>query len=517
MQVYSTTQIRKNDGAGGIKLLAFNKTKLFHLLITDNLIKVSMNLKQHEVVAKALSADTASYLQSVLFVDDIAKQIPTFHHHFHIVWPLLESVNGNTYVEIGCYAGASMLTALQWPALEKAIAIDTFSVLPNHVEQVKSNLAQFAPANSIAKVELTQGSSHSFAVIISVYRSILGDINCNGIDVLFIDGDHSYNGVQDDFRFFHPLVRHKGIVVFDDYADSQSSPQVKPAVDNIAKSDKTFQVIGQVHNDAGAFGNGLPVNGLSNEFLLQKACDIIGLTRAKYIICIATYYRSNKSTEASLKRLFASIVEQTITDWFVIVIGDRYENATEFDALSEILPRDKSLFINLPIACERDDAAFDGRIWFVAGCGAMNYALMLCQNAQHDCIYVHVDDDDVWESNHLESLDLAYSNYSEAQFVWTMGRHFNNQILPRAYSEICRDDDQANLIVECFPAWQQTLHSSVSWRAKSLKLRYNHNAYKNSMPADGDMWQRATEFMRMQNMKSFLVRRVTVIHDSECQ
>lgn len=36
------------------------------------------------------------------------------------------------------------------------------------------------------------------------------------IDVLFIDGDHSYQGVKDDWNNFSPFVKKGGVVVFHD-------------------------------------------------------------------------------------------------------------------------------------------------------------------------------------------------------------------------------------------------------------------------------------------------------------
>jgi len=36
------------------------------------------------------------------------------------------------------------------------------------------------------------------------------------IDLLFIDGDHRYEGVRKDFEMYSPLVRKGGIVAFHD-------------------------------------------------------------------------------------------------------------------------------------------------------------------------------------------------------------------------------------------------------------------------------------------------------------
>ena len=42
------------------------------------------------------------------------------------------------------------------------------------------------------------------------------------LDVLFIDGNHSYEGVKNDFKLYSPLVRKGGIIAFHDIVDVPS-------------------------------------------------------------------------------------------------------------------------------------------------------------------------------------------------------------------------------------------------------------------------------------------------------
>lgn len=53
------------------------------------------------------------------------------------------------------------------------------------------------------------------------------------IDVLFIDGDHSYKGCMDDWKNFSPFVKPGGWVVFHDCDDT--SPGVEQVFDEIGK------------------------------------------------------------------------------------------------------------------------------------------------------------------------------------------------------------------------------------------------------------------------------------------
>jgi predicted O-methyltransferase YrrM len=65
-------------------------------------------------------------------------------------------------------------------------------------------------------LHLIRGNSHSKDIGTEV-RDIVGR-KCN-LDLLFIDGDHSYEGVRDDFYSYVDLVRAGGIVAFHDIAE----------------------------------------------------------------------------------------------------------------------------------------------------------------------------------------------------------------------------------------------------------------------------------------------------------
>jgi cephalosporin hydroxylase len=62
------------------------------------------------------------------------------------------------------------------------------------------------------KIYLIQGDSHS----IETLRKIEGILKGRKVDFLFIDGDHSYEGVKKDFEMYSPLVRKGGIIAFHD-------------------------------------------------------------------------------------------------------------------------------------------------------------------------------------------------------------------------------------------------------------------------------------------------------------
>jgi cephalosporin hydroxylase len=64
------------------------------------------------------------------------------------------------------------------------------------------------------KLHLLRADSHSDETLKSV-SSLVAD---KQLDFLFIDGDHTYDGVKADFEMYSPFVRKGGIVAFHDIA-----------------------------------------------------------------------------------------------------------------------------------------------------------------------------------------------------------------------------------------------------------------------------------------------------------
>jgi predicted O-methyltransferase YrrM len=47
------------------------------------------------------------------------------------------------------------------------------------------------------------------------------------VDLIFIDGDHSYEGVKQDFEIYAPLVRSDGLIAFHDILEHTRVPSVR--------------------------------------------------------------------------------------------------------------------------------------------------------------------------------------------------------------------------------------------------------------------------------------------------
>lgn len=78
----------------------------------------------------------------------------------------------------------------------------------------------FVPPGSACQVRHLSGDSHQPAFLERV-RAALGG---QPIDFLFIDGDHTEDGVQRDYELYRGLVRPGGLIAFHDIVERQPLP-----------------------------------------------------------------------------------------------------------------------------------------------------------------------------------------------------------------------------------------------------------------------------------------------------
>lgn len=73
------------------------------------------------------------------------------------------------------------------------------------------------------RLDFVRGDSHAPAVRAQV-AALLGD---QRLDFLFIDGDHTYEGVKKDFEDYGPLVRPGGLIAFHDIVRNDDKPEIE--------------------------------------------------------------------------------------------------------------------------------------------------------------------------------------------------------------------------------------------------------------------------------------------------
>lgn len=199
-------------------------------------------------------------------VNNISKNMhgSTMHHHYHILYDIrtLLGPTKKIYTEIGSYNGGSLSLMLSHDYNTEMFCID-----PLHLERT---------SRSIIEKNIEKYNKNNYKVNIlqdfSTDANLLKKLEENNFktDILFIDGDHSYDGVIKDFYNFEKFVNPGGYIIFDDYEDFNDSPDVKIAVNNIVKDIDTtkYDIIGSLDN----IKNAHDLIGLKklNEFILKK-------------------------------------------------------------------------------------------------------------------------------------------------------------------------------------------------------------------------------------------------------
>jgi predicted O-methyltransferase YrrM len=123
------------------------------------------------------------------------------------------------YLEIGVYEGRSfcwMLEHLLTHPESRAIGIDIFEH-PGTEETFRANVTEL-------------GADHKVTLLVGSSRAMLRQVPFDSIDVIYIDGAHRAASVLEDTILAWPLLKHSGVLMWDDYwwvtpPDTMDSPK----------------------------------------------------------------------------------------------------------------------------------------------------------------------------------------------------------------------------------------------------------------------------------------------------
>jgi len=166
------------------------------------------------------------------------------------------------YMEIGVHNGGSMGLLISNPKLKYALGLDLFEDmydLSKHLNASKfhtyqyfqrDNLSQEKTESSIkklkeafgsnAEIKLTQGNSYFDSTENQVKETLKEQV-----DLLHIDGDHTWDGVQNDFKRYSKFVAPGGYIVFDDY----HMPEIKRLIHEVIANTEGYTLIGSYQTD----------------------------------------------------------------------------------------------------------------------------------------------------------------------------------------------------------------------------------------------------------------------------
>lgn len=149
--------------------------------------------------------------------------------------------NGAQVVELGCFQGkSSVAIASVLPPEGRLFCVDMFrgmilqpgQVKPPIEEVIRINVTAFE--NNIEKF----GVKEKVDFVVMSTTEAANKFEANSIDLLFIDADHSYEGVMADLQNWYPKLKAGGWLFCDDYG-VENFPGVARAI-------KSFGLQGEV-------------------------------------------------------------------------------------------------------------------------------------------------------------------------------------------------------------------------------------------------------------------------------
>jgi cephalosporin hydroxylase len=173
---------------------------------------------------------------------------------------IVENIKPNVVIEIGTDLGETLflwgkicdgtVISIDLPNGRFGTADGPFGTTGGYTEEKIPLYKSFGK-----DIQLIRDDSHS-ATTLQKVKEIL---NGRQVDFLFIDGDHSYKGVSDDFLIYSPLVRKGGLIAFHDIVQhkiegvgvSELWQQIKDTNEYWGKIDKSqcFEMTEIVEND----------------------------------------------------------------------------------------------------------------------------------------------------------------------------------------------------------------------------------------------------------------------------
>lgn len=119
---------------------------------------------------------------------------------------MLKEIQPRYLCEIGAFKGGTLFLFCQVATSNAQIV----SIDIDYPEKKRRPFRQFAQRGQ--RVHCLEADSQNTETVEIVRKYLSGHL----FDFLFIDGDHSYQGVKADFELYSPLVRYGGLIAFHD-------------------------------------------------------------------------------------------------------------------------------------------------------------------------------------------------------------------------------------------------------------------------------------------------------------
>lgn len=142
----------------------------------------------------------------------------------------LDDRQPETVLELGTFLGGTLYVwARALESVEQVVTVDK----PVWTDLVHEGRRELFPTFAAdVRIDLVYGDSHDDRTVEAVADRLRGEV-----DLLFVDGDHTYEGVREDFETYRELLGGDGVVAFHDVrrhaADDDERRQRLAAVEDL--------------------------------------------------------------------------------------------------------------------------------------------------------------------------------------------------------------------------------------------------------------------------------------------
>jgi predicted O-methyltransferase YrrM len=138
--------------------------------------------------------------------------------HRLFAYDLIPFLSPKLFVELGTYWGTSFFSVCQavkdFDLQTRCVAIDTWEG-DDHSGKYDNEVIE-----KVKEISSSLFSKTDISLIRSYFKDALDSFADESIDLLHIDGLHTYEAVQEDFTSWLPKLSQNGVVLFHDIADS---------------------------------------------------------------------------------------------------------------------------------------------------------------------------------------------------------------------------------------------------------------------------------------------------------
>lgn len=151
------------------------------------------------------------------------------------------------FIEIGTNQGGTFIELCK---VVKGLHISIDLEYPNPDQKIDFDKRNEAILNQYPDSILITGDSH----LKETKDKLIKALNGQKVDVLFIDGDHSYKGIKQDYKDYKEFVNEGGLIIFHDIIDSEFHRKHECYVSkfwNELKGDKTHKIVSDTWGGVG--------------------------------------------------------------------------------------------------------------------------------------------------------------------------------------------------------------------------------------------------------------------------